>query len=72
VNGQGKEARKQIESALSVGIRDSELIRHAGEIALATGDKTAAEQYLRQSAELNTIESTQAKAVLARLFMAHH
>jgi tetratricopeptide (TPR) repeat protein len=72
VNGQDKEARKQIESALSVGIRDSELIRHAGEIALATGDKTAAEQYLRQSAELNTIESTQAKAVLARLFMAHH
>ena len=45
VNGQDEEARKQIEYALSVGIRDSRLIRHAGEIALAMGDKTAAERY---------------------------
>ena len=39
VNGQDEEARKHIESALSVGIRDSRLIRHAGEIALAMGTK---------------------------------
>jgi tetratricopeptide (TPR) repeat protein len=51
VNGQDEEARKQIESALSVGIRDSKLIRHAGEIALAMGDKTAAERYLKQAVD---------------------
>jgi tetratricopeptide (TPR) repeat protein len=71
VNGQDKEARKQIESALSVGIRDSKLIRHAGEIALAMGDKRAGQQYLRKSAELNTPESPQARAVLARLSSTH-
>jgi tetratricopeptide (TPR) repeat protein len=67
VNGQDKEARKQIESALSVGIRDSKLIRHAGEIALAMGDKTAAERYLKQAVDLNTSESPQARAILASL-----
>lgn len=61
VNGQDEEARKQIEYALSVGIRDSKLIRHAGEIALAMGDKTAAERYLRQAADLNS--GTQERAV---------
>ena len=42
VNGQDKEARKQIESALSVGIRDPKLLRHAHEIALAMRDQSAA------------------------------
>jgi tetratricopeptide (TPR) repeat protein len=67
VSGQDEEARKQIESALSVGIRDSKLIRHAGEIALAMGDKTAAKRYLKQAVDLNTSESPQASAVLASL-----
>jgi tetratricopeptide (TPR) repeat protein len=71
VNGQEKEARKYIESALSVGIRDSRLIRHAGEIAMAAGDKTAAERYFQQCADLNTAESIQARAVLASLSSAH-
>jgi Flp pilus assembly protein TadD len=71
VNGQEKEARKYIETALSVGIRDSRLIRHAGEIALASGDKTAAERYLRQSADLNSAESLQARATLARVSSGH-
>ncbi len=68
-NGKDKdqEARKQIEQALTVGIRDAKLFRHAGEIALATGDRAAAEKYLRQSAELNTMESAQAGLMLARL-----
>jgi tetratricopeptide (TPR) repeat protein len=35
VNGHDREARKQIEEALAVGIRDAKIIRHAGEIALA-------------------------------------
>jgi tetratricopeptide (TPR) repeat protein len=66
VNGRDQEARKQIEQALTVGIRDARLFRHAGEIALATGDRAAAENYLRQSAELNTMESAQAGLTLAR------
>jgi hypothetical protein len=44
VNGQDQEARKQIEAALAVGIRDAKLLRHAGEIALAAGNSSMAEQ----------------------------
>ncbi|MGA8619037.1 MAG: tetratricopeptide repeat protein [Candidatus Sulfotelmatobacter sp.] len=43
VNGQDAEARKQIETALAVGIRDSKIFAHAGEIALKLGDRAAAE-----------------------------
>ena len=67
VNNQDQEARKQIEKALAVGIRDARLMRHAGEIALAMGDRAAAEKYLQQAADLNAPESWQAKARLARL-----
>jgi tetratricopeptide (TPR) repeat protein len=67
VNGRDQEAREQIEEALAVGIRDAKIIRHAGEIALATDDRAAAEKYLQESAELNTAESPQARATLARL-----
>ena len=70
VNGQDKEARKQIEQALAVGVRDAKLIRHAGEIALAEGDRAAAEKYLQQAVDLHTAESAQAKAILARLSSA--
>ena len=57
VNGQEAEARKQIEISLAVGIRDAKLFHHAGEIALAAGDTAAAERYLKQSVELNTVAS---------------
>ena len=67
VNGREQEARREIEEALAVGIRDPRLIRHAGEIALATGDRAAAEKYLHQVAELNTVESAAAKIALAHL-----
>jgi len=67
VNGQNEEAHKQINIALAVGIRDAKLFRHAGEIALASGDRSAAESYLQQSAELNALQSEQARATLARL-----
>ena len=70
VNGQDKEARKQTEQALAVGVRDAKLIRHAGEIALAEGDRDAAEKYLQQAADLHTAESGLAKATLARLSSA--
>jgi tetratricopeptide (TPR) repeat protein len=67
VNGRDAEARLQIESALAVGIRDAKLFRHAGEIASKAGDIPAAQNYLKQSAELNTLDSEQARRTLAAL-----
>lgn len=67
VNGQDAEARKQIEIALAVGVRDSKLFRHAGEISLRVGDRAAAERYLKQSAELNSSDSESARVELAHL-----
>lgn len=67
VNGQYKEARKQIETALAVGIRDAKLFRHAGEIALQCGDQAAAQQYMQQAAELNANDSELARTKLATI-----
>lgn len=67
VNGDDAEARKQIEAALAVGVRDARLFRHAGEIALKSGDLAAAQRYLKQSADLNSPDSAQARLVLAGL-----
>ena len=67
VNGQDAEARKQIETALAVGIRDAKMLDHAGEIALKLGDKAAAERYLEDSASLHATGSEQAKIRLASL-----
>lgn len=52
VNGRNQEARQQIEAALTVGIRDTKMFRHAGEIALATGDHPAAQKYFQQAVSL--------------------
>jgi tetratricopeptide (TPR) repeat protein len=67
LNNQNAEAREQIGVALAVGIRDAQLFRHAGEIALAAGDHVSAERYLRQSAELNASGSEEARIALAQL-----
>ena len=67
LNNRNQEALNQITAALAVGIRDAQLFRHAGEIGLAAGDHASAERYLRQSAELNTSESEQARIALTRL-----
>jgi tetratricopeptide (TPR) repeat protein len=67
LNGQDVEAQKNIERALSVGIRNARLLQHAGEIALANGNRSAAERYLRQSVELNSLGSEQAQAALAKI-----
>lgn len=67
VNGQYLEAHKQMATALAVGIRDAKMFRHAGEIALKSGNRTAAERYLKQSVELNTLGSEQAQTTLASL-----
>ena len=67
MNGDDSEARKQIETALGVGIRDAKIFRHAGEVALKLGDKAAAERYLHESASLNAPGSEQARTLLAAL-----
>ena len=67
VNGQDAEARKQIETAMAVGIRDAKMLDHAGEIALKLGDKAAAERYLEDSASLHATGSEQASLRLASL-----
>ena len=66
-NGKDTEARKQIETALSVGVRDAKLFDHAGEIVLGLRDRPSAEKYLRESADLNAPGSDHAKTALARL-----
>jgi len=65
LNDQDAEARKQIERALAVGIRDAKVLRHAGEIALKLGDRAAAKRYLQDSVSLNAPGSEQARMTLA-------
>ena len=67
VNGRDDEARRHIEQALAVGIRDAKILRHAGEIALALGDQAAGERYLHEAAELNAPGSHEAQQLLASL-----
>jgi Flp pilus assembly protein TadD len=49
VSGHDVEARKQIETALAVGIRDPKIFGHAGEIVLKLGDRAAAQKYLQEA-----------------------
>jgi tetratricopeptide (TPR) repeat protein len=67
VNGRDSEARTQIAAALAVGIRDAKMLRHAGEIALSTGDHAAAERYLLDSTKMNAPGSSQARELLVIL-----
>ncbi|HEX2710810.1 MAG TPA: tetratricopeptide repeat protein, partial [Candidatus Acidoferrales bacterium] len=67
LNGRSEEARKQIETALAVGVRDAKLFRHAGEIALKCGDRAMAQHYLQESAELNTADAELSRTMLARI-----
>jgi tetratricopeptide (TPR) repeat protein len=69
-NGQYADARKQIETALAVGVRDAKIFRHAGEIALKSGDHAAAERYLKESVGLNALGSEQARITLASLMQS--
>jgi len=52
-NGRYADAQKQIEGALSVGIRDARLLYHAGAIALKLGNRSQARRYWKESLELN-------------------
>jgi tetratricopeptide (TPR) repeat protein len=67
VNGRDTEARTQIAAALAVGIRDAKMLRHAGEIALSTGDRAAGERYLLDSTKMNAPGSSQARDLMASL-----
>ncbi len=67
VNRQDQEARKQVETALAVGIQDANMFRHAGEISLKLGDRAAGERYLQQAAALNAPDSERARQLLAGL-----
>jgi Tfp pilus assembly protein PilF len=67
VNGQDAEARKQIETALAVGIHDSKIFAHAGEIVLKLGDRAAAQNYLQQAVSLHAMGSEHAQVVLAQI-----
>jgi tetratricopeptide (TPR) repeat protein len=53
VNGRDIEARKQMDTALAVGIQDAKMFRHASEIALKTGDTALAQKYARQAEGLS-------------------
>ena len=62
LNGKDKEARVEIEAALKVGVRDPRMLRHAAEIALADGDRSAADHYLRGAGVPNAPASGQTAA----------
>lgn len=47
--GRNAQARREIEAALAVGVRDPEMLYRAGAIALANGDRQAAREYFRRS-----------------------
>lgn len=51
--GHFAEAKQAADDALRLGTRDPRLLYHAGMIAHALGDRTAAAKYLRQSLALN-------------------
>jgi tetratricopeptide (TPR) repeat protein len=67
VNGQDLEARKQIEKALLVGVRDAKLFRHAGEISVSVGDRPAAERYFNEAIATRSAGWEQAKLDLSNL-----
>jgi tetratricopeptide (TPR) repeat protein len=60
--GNHAEARKQIDRALSVGIRDPEFYRHAAQIALALNDRSGAKSFEQKAAELMPPADTMASA----------
>ncbi len=69
-NGENEEARRQIEKALAVGIRDALLFYHAGAIAAALGDSEGARGYLQESLDLNPASEWSAAAAEALAALA--
>jgi len=52
VNRRDQEARRQIERALAVGVRDLKLFQHAAAIAAVLGDQQGSERYKDEMAQL--------------------
>jgi tetratricopeptide (TPR) repeat protein len=61
-NSKHAEARKQIERALAVGIRDAQFFYHAAAIASKLQDPAAAVKYARQSLSVNPLSTVAAEA----------
>ena len=55
-NGRYVEARRQIEGALAVGLRDAKFYRHAADIAEKCGDASVAQKYRSQATRLSATE----------------
>ncbi len=71
VSGHDADARKQIEIALAVGIRDSKIFEHAGEITLKLGDRDSAQKYLQEAVSLHAAGSEQVELMLGRVSAAN-
>jgi tetratricopeptide (TPR) repeat protein len=69
--GQPAEARRYADEALRLGTRDALMLYHAGMIAQAQGDSSAARDYLRRSLEVNPyfspLYAPRAQQALAKL-----
>lgn len=67
-NGKYVEARKQLDSALSVGIRDANFLYHAGSILSKLNHRLEATRYWQQSLDLNphSASAKSARQALAR------
>lgn len=72
LNGEHAAARREIESALAVGIQDAKLFCHAGVIVSRQGDREAAARYLPRSLDQNTLSEVAAAAREALADLANH
>ncbi len=66
-NGRDLEAKKQMDTALKVGVRDASIFYRAGEIESRLGNLPQAQQYLHAAAELHSVHSPEAQSALAAL-----
>lgn len=64
--GRTAEARKQMDAALAVGLKDARLLYHAGVIAARAGDRAAAARYLDESLGANAQSEVASLARQAR------
>ncbi len=60
--GRAEEARREMEAALEVGVRDPKIFYHAGAIAAGQKDSAAARLYLGKSLEMNPRSEVERKA----------
>ena len=66
-NGRNAEAKVHMDRALKVGVRDASVFYHAGEIELQLGNVAQAERYFHAGAEMNSINSQEARVALMTL-----